>query len=141
MPRGRRRTRERRSLRIIQGSLSARKVQRQSPLLAGLHRIATGALAGLGISMLGLSALTFHWQNEWARSYAHLESSRMLEHRTEETSALLERHHLSTLRQPGQLVPTSSNQLIHLSQPGATRNRAAQPLLPRVQLGFVPAGY
>jgi hypothetical protein len=132
---------ERRPLKIIQGSLSAQKVQRRSPLLAGLHRIATGALAGLGLSMLGLSALTFHWQNEWARSYAELQASRVLEHRTEETSALLERHHLQTLRQPGQLVPTSSHQLIHLSQPGETGPGKGRPLLPQVQLGLVPAGY
>jgi hypothetical protein len=116
-------------------------VQRQSPLLAGLHRIATGALAGLGVSMLGLSALTFHWQNEWARSYAELQASRVLEHRTEESSALLERHHLTVLRRPGQLVPTSSSQLIHLSQPGATEPEEAGHLLPQVQLGLVPAGY
>ena len=34
------------TLELIQGSLSPRKVARQSPVLAGLHRAADGALIG-----------------------------------------------------------------------------------------------
>ena len=76
-----RRVAEHRSLQLIQGSLSARKVERQSPWLAGLHRISTGFLAGLGLSVVGLSALTLHWQNQWASSYGQLEAAKSLEHR------------------------------------------------------------
>ncbi len=136
-----RRKRESRSLRIIQGSMSARKVERQSPWLASLHRIATGALAGLGLSMLGLSALTIHWQNEWAHSFAELEASKVLEHRTQETSALLEQHHLGAVRRPGQLVPTSSERLIHLTQPETAAAAPSRPLLSQIRLGQLPAGY
>jgi hypothetical protein len=116
-------------------------VERQAPWLAGLHRVATGALAGLGLSMLGLSALTIHWQNEWARSYERLEASKALEHRLQESSALLEQHHLRAVRQPGLLVPTSSEKLIHLPEPEVADSGAPVPLIARLRLGQVPAGY
>jgi hypothetical protein len=139
--RSQRRPRDRRSLRLIQGSLSAQRIERRSPWLAGLHRVATGALAGLGLSMLGLSALTIHWQNEWARNYSRLEASKALEHRMQESSALLEQHHLSVVRQPGGLVPTSSEKLIHLPEPQVSRRSATRPLLAGIQFRRIPAGY
>jgi hypothetical protein len=132
---------DRRALNLIQGSLSARRVERQSPLLAGLHRVTTGALVGLGLSMLGLSALTIHWQNQWARSYGQLEASKELEHRMQESAALLEQHHLGAVRKPGQLVPTSSEKLIHLPLPQTAQHRASLPLLAGIHLRRIPAGY
>jgi len=127
---------------VVQQSLSARPVERQSPLLAGLHRISTGALVGLGVSMLGLSALTLHWQNRWASSYTELETAKVLEHRLQESSALLEQHHLGAARRPGLLVPTSSEKLIHLSQPKArSSSMSLLPLLSSIQLDRIPAGY
>ena len=108
-----------RPLSLIEGSFSARKVVRQAPWLAGLHRVADGALVGLGVSMLALSALTLHWQNQWGRSYRDLETTQVLEHRLQESSAVLEQHHLGAVRRPGQLVPTSSSQLVHVAPPSA----------------------
>lgn len=115
-------------------------MERQAPWLAGLHRVATGALAGLGLSMLGLSALTVHWQNEWARSYAQLEASKALEHRMQESSALLEQHHLSVVRHPGVLIPTSSEKLIHLPEPEVSRRPTNPAVLASIQLHRIPAG-
>ncbi len=132
---------ELRSFRLIEGSLSARKIERQAPWLAHLHRISGGILAGLGLSMLSLSALTIHWQNEWARSFAELEASKTLEHRMQEASAVLEQHHLSVVRRPGVLEPTSSERLIHLPEPKVERPRASIPLLAGFQLRPFPAGY
>lgn len=128
-------------LRLIQGSLAARPVERQAPWLAGLHRLASGTLVGLGVSMLGLSALTLHWQNRWAVSYTDLEATKALEHRLQESAAVLEQHHLSAVRRPGQLVPTSSEKLIHLSEPRASAPRAGMPLLAGIQLRRIPAGF
>jgi len=139
--RSQRRAQERRPLRMIQGSMSARRVERHAPLLAGMHRIATGALAGLGVSMLGLSALTLHWQNQWSRSYAQLEASKTLEHRMQESSALLEQHHLGAVRRPGNLVPTSSEKLIHLPQPGASSRTPVPSLFAGIHLRQIPSGY
>ncbi|MFN9618678.1 MAG: hypothetical protein ACK55X_03055 [Synechococcaceae cyanobacterium] len=128
-------------LRLLQGSLTAQPVERQAPWLAGLHRLASGTLLGLGVSMLGLSALTLHWQNRWAQSFTDLEATKALEHRLQESAAVLEQHHLGAVRRPGQLVPTSSEKLIHLSQPRASAPRPGTPLLAGIQLRRIPAGF
>jgi len=129
------------SLSLLEGALSARRVERQAPWLAGLHRLSTGALAGLSLSVISLSALTLHWQNEWARSFYELDAAKSLEHRLQESAALLEQHHLGLAGRPGQLVPTSSENLIHLSEPRPVQNPAVQPLLTGLQLRQMPAGY
>lgn len=129
------------SLQMLEGALSARKVERQAPWLASLHRLTTGALAGLGLSVLGLSALTLHWQNEWARSFEELDAAKSLEHRLQESAALLEQHHLAAIRRPGQLVPTRSENLIHLSEPPQARAQGIRPLLAGISLRQMPAGY
>jgi hypothetical protein len=138
------------SLRLIQGSLSGGRVERQSPLLASLHRVSTGALIGLGVSLVGLSALALHWQNQWAKSYAQLEAAKVLEHRLHESAALLEQHHIGSMRRPGQLLPTSSENLIHLPEPSQTAPKRSLPLLGALPFGGpqtgqpihpLPAGY
>jgi hypothetical protein len=128
-------------LKLIQSSMSARRMERQAPWLAGLHRLSTGALVGIGLSMLGLSALTLHWQNRWATSYRDLEATKVLEHRLQESSAVLEQHHLGAVRRPGLLVPTSSVNLIHLSEPNASRRHTSAPLMAGLQLRRIPAGF
>jgi hypothetical protein len=117
--RGVARTARSRPLSLIQGSLSSRQAARRSPLLAGLHKAADGTLAGLGLCMLALSGLTLHWQNHWGHSFQQLESAQVLEHRLQESAALLEQHYLSAVRKPGWLVPTSSEKLIYLPRPTA----------------------
>ncbi len=126
------RTARPRPLALIQGSLSSRQVARRSPLLAGLHRAADGTLAGIGLCMLALSGLTLHWQNHWGQSFQQLESAQVLEHRLQESAALLEQHYLGAVRKPGWLVPTSSEKLIYLPKP-ADQQRTTGPTLP---LGF-----
>jgi hypothetical protein len=139
-----------RSLQLIHGSLSGRKVERQSPLLASLHRISTGALIGLGVSLVGLSALALHWQNQWAKNYAQLEASKVLEHRLHESASVLEQHHIGAMRRPGQLLPTSSENLIHLPEPARVAAKDSHPLLAGLSIGGpsqgrvlppLPAGY
>jgi hypothetical protein len=112
--------RTRRSLELIQGSFSARRMVRQAPWLAGLHRVSDGLLVALGVSMVGLTALTLHWQGQWTRSFERLESTQVLEHRLLESTAVLEQHHLAMARRPGLLVPTSLQRLIHLPSPSAS---------------------
>ncbi|MFM7312908.1 MAG: hypothetical protein ACKO0M_07040 [Cyanobium sp.] len=129
------------SLQLLEGALSARRVERQAPWLATLHRLSTGALAGLGLSVVTLSALTLHWQNEWGRSFSELDAARTLEHRLQESAALLEQHHLGAIRRPGQLVPTRSENLIHLSEPRPLVSQGIRPLIAGFQLRQMPAGY
>jgi hypothetical protein len=127
--RGVARTAASRPLALIQGSLSSRRAARRSPLLAGLHRVADGTLAGIGLCMLALSGLTLHWQNHWGQSFHKLESAQLLEHRLQESAALLEQHYLSAVRKPGWLVPTSSEKLIYFPGPPALE-RSTAPVLP-----------
>ncbi len=139
-----------RSLQLIHGSLSGRRVERQSPLLASLHKISTGALVGLGVSLVGLSALALHWQNQWAKNYAQLETAKVLEHRLNESASVLEQHHIGSMRRPGQLLPTSSENLIHLPEPSQATPKRTLPLLAGLAIGRptqgrvlppLPAGY
>lgn len=138
------------SLQLIQGSLSGQRVERQSPLLASLHRLSSGALIGLGFSLVGLSALTLHWQNQWAANYAQLEATKVLEHRLHESAAVLEQHHITSMRNPAQLRPTSSENLIHLPAPKTSpAPNVSVPLLAGLMTGRanattlppLPAGY
>jgi hypothetical protein len=115
-------------------------VERQSPVLATLHRMSTGALIGLGASLVGLSALALHWQNQWAKSYSQLEAAKVLEHRLHESASVLEQHHIGSMRRPGQLLPTSSENLIHLPQPAQVTPKRSLPLLAGLAIGRQPHG-
>jgi hypothetical protein len=102
--------------------------------------MSTGALIGLGASLVGLSALALHWQNQWAKSYAQLEASKVLEHRLNESASVLEQHHIGAMRRPGQLLPTSSENLIHLPEPARATPRRSLPLLAGLAIGQQPHG-
>ncbi|MEB3266476.1 MAG: hypothetical protein VKN13_07675 [Cyanobacteriota bacterium] len=110
-----------------------------------LHRLADGALAGLGVTMLGLTGLSLHWQSEWARSYSQLQAAQVLEHRLQESAAVLEQHHLGAARRSNVLVPTSSNRLIHLPAPVTPATAPATPATALAaaagSLRRMPAGY
>jgi hypothetical protein len=135
------RRRDRPPLQLLQGSFSARRVERQSPLLAGLHRISSGVLAGLGLTVVILGSLSAHWQGVWARNYTQLQVSRSIEQKLQESAALLEQHHLAAVRKPGQLVPTSSKQLLHLNRPPLPASPKGLSLLAGLPLQRIPAGY
>jgi hypothetical protein len=128
-------------LTFVQGSLSGTRAPHRAPWLAGLHRTADGTLAGLGLCMVALSVLTLHWQNQWGRSYQHLESAQTLEHRLQESSAILEQHYLGSVRKPGWLVPTSSDKIIYLPPPQTASQQSTPNPLPDLHLRWVPAGY
>jgi hypothetical protein len=132
---------QRRTLQLIQGSLSGRKLERRAPWIANLHRATDGTLAGLALCMLALSALTLHWQNRWGVSYQQLEASQVLEHKLQESAALLEQHHLGAVRRPGWLVPTSSEKLIYLPTPKTAVDSGVSPLLSSIQLRQIRSGY
>jgi hypothetical protein len=130
----------RRSLELIQGSFSARRVVRQAPWLAGLHKAADGVLVALGLSMVGLTALTLHWQGQWTRSFELLESTQVLEHRLQESTAVLEQHHLAMARRPGLLIPTSIQRLIHVPAPATSPSAPGPTSPPASTAGTASAG-
>jgi hypothetical protein len=126
---------------LIQGSLSGRKLERRAPWITNLHRATDGTLAGLGVCMLALSALTLHWQNQWGVSYQQMEAAQVLEHKLQESSALLEQHHLGAVKRPGWLVPTSSEKLIYLPSPRTAATASGLALLGSLQLRQIRSGY
>lgn len=132
---------QRRTLELIQGSLSGRKLERRAPWITNLHRATDGTLAGLGLCMLALSALTLHWQNQWGVSYQQMEAAQVLEHKLQESSALLEQHHLGAVKRPGWLVPTSSEKLIYLPSPRTAATASGLALLGSLQLRQIRSGY
>jgi hypothetical protein len=132
---------QRRTLQLIQGSLSGRKLERRAPWITNLHRATDGTLAGLGLCMLALSALTLHWQNQWGVSYQQMEAAQVLEHKLQESSALLEQHHLGAVKRPGWLVPTSSEKLIYLPSPRTAATASGLALLGSLQLRQIRSGY
>ncbi len=130
-----------RALQLLQGSLSGRKVERRSPLLAGFHRAADGTLVGLGLCMVTLSGLTLHWQTQWGRNYEQLEASQALGQRMQESAAVLEQHHLGAVKRPGQLVPTNSENLIYLPSVQKSPQSQAAALLTSIQMAPIRSGY
>ena len=117
-------------------------MDRQAPWLASLHRIGDGTLAGLGLAVVGLSALTLHWQGQWTRNFQQLEAAQRLEHRLQESAAVLEQHHLAMTRKPALLQPTSSDQLIYVNPPARAQAPAGfDALLAQVNPRRIAAGY
>ena len=118
-----RRPASRRPFEVIQGSLSARRVARKSPLLAGLHRTADGSLIGVFAAVLVLSGLTLHWQHRWTLAFRQLEMTRDLAHRLNESTAMLERHLLERSQTPKQMVPTTVANLVYLDRPSSASTK------------------
>lgn len=105
------------ALELIQGSLSAGRIARRSPLMGGLHRVADGTLLGVFAAMTVLAGLTLHWQHRWTVAFQRFESTKLLSHRLTESTALLEQHWLDSTTGPEQFVPTKMTNLIHLERP------------------------
>ena len=118
-----RRPASRRPFEVIQGSLSARRVARKSPLLAGLHRTADGSLIGVFAAVLVLSGLTLHWQHRWTLAFRQLEMTREQTHRLTESTAMLERHLLERSQTPKQMVPTTVANLVYLDRPSSASTK------------------
>ena len=102
---------------LIQSSFSSRKVSRQFPLLAGLHRATDGALIGVLIAVALMSTLALHWQQLWTIAFTRLERTRDLAHRLTESTAMLERHLLLSTSLPKSMVPTKAINLLYLDSP------------------------
>ena len=105
------------ALELSQGSLSAGRIARRSPLMGGLHRVADGTLLGVFAAMTVLAGLTLHWQHRWTVAFQRFESTKLLSHRLTESTALLEQHWLDSTTGPEQFVPTKMTNLIHLERP------------------------
>ena len=104
-------------LRLIHGSFSPRKVARQYPVLAGVHRATDGALWGVLVAVLMMSALSLHWRHLWTVAYTQLETTRELTHKLKSSTAMLEQHLLKRTRLPLSMVRTNAEKLHYLDHP------------------------
>ncbi|MFZ4565697.1 MAG: hypothetical protein ACOYMY_04475 [Prochlorococcaceae cyanobacterium] len=136
----RRLQRQQRSLEVLQGTLSARRVERQAPWLAGLHRVADGTLLAVGLTGAVLAGLTLHWQARWSSDFSDLRAAQELEHRVTESIASLEQYHLQRARRPGLLVATRSRDLVFLPKPPAAPD-SSRPLQPPLDFSLSAGGY
>ena len=130
------------ALQLIQGSFSAGRITRRSPLVGGLHRLADGTLLGVFAALAVLAGLTLHWQHRWTMAFQRFEATKLLSHRLTESTALLEQHWLDSTTSPSRFVPTKVTNLIHLerspvvvSDPSVVIARN-EPSLPRVRPGY-----
>ena len=118
------------ALDLIQGSLSAGRIARRSPLIGGLHRVADGSLLGVFAALAVLAGLTLHWQHRWTLAFQRLDATRLLAHRLTESTAVLEQHFLRGTRRPDELVPTKGVNLFYLERPASIPASApSQPYL------------
>ena len=101
-------------LHLIQGSFSPKKVARQSPLLAGMHRATDGALLGVLIAVLMMSALSLHWRHLWTVGYKELETTRDLTQKLKYSTAMLEQHLLKNASLPLSMVRTNAKKLHYI---------------------------
>lgn len=132
--------RQKRNLELLQGSLSAKRVERQAPWLAGLHRVADGGLVATGVAAVVLTGLTLHWQNRWGNDFRDLNAAQELQHRVQESISSLEQFHLLKAQQPGALVATRSEDLVFIPQPPSAREAVDQIQHP-LSFSVIASGY
>ena len=104
-------------LRLIHGSFSPKKVARQYPVLAGLHRATDGALLGVLVAVMLMSALSLHWRHLWTVAYTQLETTRDLTQKLKYSTAMLEQHLLTRTSFPLSMVRTNAEKLHYLDNP------------------------
>ena len=102
---------------LIHGSFSSRKVARQYPVLAGIHRATDGALCGVLIAVLIMTALSLHSRHLWIVAYRQLETTRDLTQKLKSSTAMLEQHLLKRASLPLSMVRTNAEQLHYLDDP------------------------
>lgn len=99
---------------FLRRPLSSRKILRKYPLLATLHKTIDGALVGILISATVISSLALHSQNLWSVDFSRLEKIRELNHKLQESTALLEKHFLASVTLPKSMVITKSTDLEYI---------------------------
>ena len=102
--------------RSFRGTISG-KSSRRYPLLNVFHSAINGALAGVLITVGGISAIALHSQYLWSVSFSRLEKTRDLSQRLLESTAILESYILNTSSTPKYMVPTKADNLIYIDAP------------------------
>ena len=102
---------------LIRRSLINKRLSRDFPLLAALHRLTDGALLGFVVTVVAMSVISLHAQHLWTLSFTRLEASRNLIHKLKESISILESHFLDSKSLPSLMVETKTSNLIYLDKP------------------------
>ena len=102
-----------------QGSMSAGRVARRSPLLGGLHRVMDGTMLGVLAAVAVLAGLTASC-NIAGRCPSTVLRDPVPLPSLDRNPALMERHLLRVSQRPSQLVPTKVENLVCLKRPSAS---------------------
>jgi len=79
-----------------------------------MHRAADGALWGVLIAVLAMSALSLHWRHLWTLAYTELETTRDLTQKLKYSTAMLEQHLLKRASLPLSMVRTNAKKLHYI---------------------------
>jgi len=109
--------RSKRALFLLKRSFVTPNVLRKYPLLSSLHRGIDGALLGVMISGAIMTGLALHSQHLWTLKFSHLQRTKDLNHRLQESTAMLERYFLIGTSAPNALVATKSAHLFYIDRP------------------------
>ncbi len=102
---------------LLKRSFVTPNVLRKYPLLSSLHRGVDGALVGVMISGAVMTGLALHSQHLWTVNFSRLQLTKDLNHRLQESTAMLERHFLSSASGSNPMVATKSTHLLYIDKP------------------------
>tara|TARA_Y100001968_G_C19451722_1_gene769141 strand:+ start:2447 stop:2929 length:483 start_codon:yes stop_codon:yes gene_type:complete len=130
-------TRSKNPFSLIKGSINSKKVSRQFPLLAALHKATDGVLIGALCAVTTMSILTLHWQSLWTVSFSRLEETRKLNNKFSSSIAMLERYLLSEIIYPSSLVATKASDIIYLETPFKVENSRNNIIYKKDKFSFI----
>jgi len=107
---------------LLRSSITANKLYRQFPMIAAFHRAVDGALIGLLVIVVVMSAVSLHAQHLWTVSFSRLETSRSLIHKLKESISILESHFLASKSIPEYIDKTKPSDLLYLKAPRSNRH-------------------
>ncbi len=114
---------------LFRRSISSKKLSRQFPLLAALHRLTDGALIGFVCTVVAMSSISLHAQHLWTLSFSRLETSRDLIQKLKESISILESHFLESKNLSKYMVETKTSDLIYLEKPDTNRRLTKDVLI------------
>ena len=129
-----------RALFLLKRSFVTPNVLRKYPLLSSLHRGVDGALLGVMISGAIMTGLTLHSQHLWTQKFSHFQLTKDLNHRLQESTAMLERYLLTRTSAPTTLVATKSAHLFYIDRP-RKKNTFFRDFLESLRDHMDPASY
>ena len=130
----------RKALLFLKRSFVTPNVLRKYPLLSSMHRGVDGALLGVMISGAVMTGLALHSQHLWTLNFSRLQLTKDLNHRLQESTAMLERYYLNGASTPTSLVATKSAHLFYIDRP-RQKNTIFKDIYESLQSQIAPFSY